>query len=130
MLCSASALAAGAFAPTFISMLAALGAVGLTTVAGQILTPLAGDLALPEQRGRVVGTVVSGLITGILLSRTISGFFAHAFGWRAIYEAAALLMVVLAIVLAQALPPEGTRPSFHMGRCCARSSLLSVGIDR
>jgi predicted MFS family arabinose efflux permease len=96
-------------------MLAALGAVGLTTVAGQILTPLAGDLALPEQRGRVVGTVVSGLITGILLSRTISGFFAHAFGWRAIYEAAALLMVVLAIVLAQALPPERTRPVVPYG---------------
>lgn len=111
MICSAVALLACAVSPTFDSLLLSLMAVGLTTVAGQILTPLAGDLALPDQRGRVVGTVVSGLITGILLSRTISGFLSHAFGWRAIYIAAAVLIVVLAIVLARALPEDKSRPN-------------------
>lgn len=115
MICSALALAASALAPSFAGMLAALTALGLTTVAGQILTPLAGDLAKPEQRGRVVGTVVSGLITGILLSRTVSGFLAHAAGWRAVYAMAAVIIVLLAVVLARVLPMEQRRPSVSYG---------------
>jgi predicted MFS family arabinose efflux permease len=101
MICSAVALIACALAPSFPALLVALAAVGLTTVAGQLLTPLAGDLAEPDQRGRVVGTIVSGLITGILLSRTISGFLANAFGWRAIYLAAAVFIILLAILLSR-----------------------------
>jgi predicted MFS family arabinose efflux permease len=116
MICSAIALAACAFAPTFGALLAALTALGLTTVAGQLLTPLAGDLAKPEQRGRVVGTIVSGLISGILLSRTISGFLADALGWRAIYVAAAIFIVLLAILVARALPVEQPRPAVSYGR--------------
>jgi predicted MFS family arabinose efflux permease len=119
MVCSAVALAACALAPTFSALLVALAAVGLTTVAGQLLTPLAGDLAEPEQRGRVVGTIVSGLITGILLSRTISGFLAHAFGWRAIYVAAAVFVVFLAALLARALPLETPRPAVSYGKLLA-----------
>lgn len=115
MICSAVALLACAFAPSFLALLAALAAVGLTTVAGQILTPLAGDLARPEQRGRVVGTVVSGLIMGILLSRTISGFVAAAFGWRSIYITAAIVILILAAILARVLPVERSRPKVSYG---------------
>ena len=115
MLCSAVALAACALAPSFGALLAALAALGLTTVAGQLLTPLAGDLARPEQRGRVVGTIVSGLISGILLSRTISGFLADALGWRAIYIAAAIFIVLLAALVACALPAERPRPAVAYG---------------
>jgi predicted MFS family arabinose efflux permease len=68
MTCSAIALGACAVAPTFPALLVAFAAVGLTTVAGQLLTPFAGDLAEPSQRGRVVGTIVSGILSGILLS--------------------------------------------------------------
>ncbi|PYE30545.1 putative MFS family arabinose efflux permease [Rhizobium sp. PP-F2F-G38] len=121
MICSAAALVACALASSFATLLAALAAVGLTTIAGQLLTPLAGDLAKPEQRGRVVGTIVSGLITGILLSRTISGFLAHAFGWRAIYIAAALFILLLAALLSKALPTERPRPTVPYGKL-----LLSV----
>lgn len=121
MMCSALALVACALAPGFATLLMALTAVGLTTVAGQLLTPFAGDLALPDQRGRVVGTIVSGLITGILLSRTISGFLAHAMGWRAIYSVAAFVIVVLAVSLARALPSEKPKPVVSYGQL-----LLSV----
>src|SRR3954452_13376948 len=69
----AVALVGSAAAPSFWGLLAALGAVGMTTVAGQLLVPLAGDLARPELRGRVVGTVVAGILIGILSSRTVSG---------------------------------------------------------
>ena len=58
---------------------------------------MAGDLATDADRGAVVGTVVSGILTGILLSRTVSGFVADAFGWRSIYVGAAVLDVILAI---------------------------------
>jgi predicted MFS family arabinose efflux permease len=110
MTCSAIALGASAAAPTFPALLVAFAAVGLTTVAGQLLTPFAGDLAEPSQRGWVVGTVVSGILTGILLSRTISGLIADRFGWRAVYVLSSLVMVALAVVMARLLPPEIPRP--------------------
>ncbi|WNY35391.1 MFS transporter [Curtobacterium flaccumfaciens] len=81
----------------------------MTTVAGQLLIPLAGDLADPAQRGRVVGTIASGVLTGILVSRTISGLVADAFGWRAIYVLAAVVAIVLAVLLRRAIPELGTR---------------------
>lgn len=105
LLAAAVALVACAFAPSFGLLLAALAALGLTTVSGQILTPLAGDLADDASRGRTVGTVASGIITGILVSRTVSGFVADAAGWRAIFVAAAVLAVVLAGLLRRAIPP-------------------------
>ncbi|MFJ8768949.1 MFS transporter [Streptomyces clavifer] len=111
MLASAGALAASAAAPGFGALLVAFALVGMTTVAGQLLVPLAGDLASDDQRGRVVGTVASGILIGILLSRAISGLVADAFGWRAVYVMAAALMVVFAAVLARvlpALPPRAT----------------------
>jgi predicted MFS family arabinose efflux permease len=124
MICSALALAACALAPGFATLLVTLAALGLTTVAGQLLIPLAGDLAAPEQRGRVVGTIVSGVISGILLSRIISGFLAYAFGWRAIYVAAALFMVILAITLSRVLPIEKPRPPVSYGKLLA--SVIAV----
>lgn len=121
MLCSAVALGASAVAPTFPVLLATFLGVGFTTVAGQLLTPLAGDLAEPHQRGRVIGTIVSGILIGILLSRTISGLVADVFGWRAIYGFSCVLIVVLAVVMARVLPPERRRTAVSYPRL-----LLSV----
>src|SRR3954465_13271933 len=104
MLASAVGLLACAVAPSFPVLLAALAAVGVTTVSGQILTPLAGDLADDENRGRMVGTVVSGILIGILLSRTISGLVAGVAGWRVIYGLAAVAAVVFAALLYRAIP--------------------------
>ncbi|WP_270889021.1 MFS transporter [Pedococcus sp. 5OH_020] len=105
MLCAAAALAACAVSPSFTVLLTAITALGLTTVAGQILTPLAGDLADPDDRGRVVGTVMSGILTGILASRTISGLVAGVAGWRAIFVAAAVVTVVCALLVYLSVPP-------------------------
>ncbi|WP_460444652.1 MFS transporter [Angustibacter aerolatus] len=111
---SAVALVACAVAPTFPTLLAAITLVGLTTVSGQIIAPLAGDLAAEEHRGRVVGVVTSGILTGILVSRTLSGLVAGLLGWRAIYVAAAVGAVVLAVVLRRKLPelPPKTRMAY------------------
>jgi predicted MFS family arabinose efflux permease len=114
MLLSAVALVGCAVAPSLLPLAIALGVVGLTTVAGQILTPLAGDLASEESRGRVVGVVVSGLITGILVSRTLSGLVAGWIGWRGVFVAAAGLSVLFSALLYRAIPdlPQKTTASY------------------
>ena len=129
MLCSAVALAASALAPTYVMLLACLAGVGLTTVAGQMLTPLAGDLATDDQRGSVVGTVASGLLIGILTSRTISGLLADAFGWRAIYMAATVVMVAVAILLWRQLPTVAPRAAVPY-RFLLGSVFGTVGVHR
>ncbi|MDQ0620146.1 putative MFS family arabinose efflux permease [Arthrobacter globiformis] len=116
---SALMLLAAAAAPNFSLLLAALGGVGLTTVSAQLLSPLASELAAPEQRGRVVGTIASGALIGVLLSRTVSGLVAEAFGWRAIYVIAAILAVTLAFVLHALIPRLEPRESIRYRRLLA-----------
>ncbi|WP_066569040.1 MFS transporter [Snodgrassella sp. CFCC 13594] len=81
---------------------------GFCTVA-QVLVPLAASLAKPGQQGRVVGTIMSGLLLGILLSRTVSGFVAQWFGWRAVYVLGAVLLLLVAAALHKYLP-QASRP--------------------
>lgn len=95
----------GAAASTHIIwMYIASFAIGLTTVVPQILVPFSAQLATPEQRGKVIGTVMSGLLFGILLARTISGLIGGTWGWRWMYGIAAIMMFVLFLVLRRKLP--------------------------
>lgn len=101
---SAVALVACAVAPTFITLLVAIAVLGLTTVAGQIVIPLAGDLADDANRGRVVGTVMTGFLAGTIVSRTLSGLVAQLAGWRAIFVLAAVVVLVLAGLAHRKIP--------------------------
>lgn len=112
---SALALLASAAAPTFIVLLGALFVVGLTSISGQILTPLAGDLADPQRRGRTVAIVASGLMFGILISRALSGLIADAAGWRIVFAVAAVLSAVFALLLARAVPTVPKRDHAKYG---------------
>jgi predicted MFS family arabinose efflux permease len=103
------ALLFSALAPGYWALLTGLAVVGLTSLTGQLLIPLAGDLARDDQRGRVIGTIASSLLIGIMLSRFISGLMADVFGWRAIYFAAAPLNLVFAVLLATMLPSDKPR---------------------
>ena len=89
---TAAALVASALAPTIGALIGAALLVGLGSVAAQILVPLAANLAADDKRGQVVGTVMSGLLIGILLARTLAGFVAATGSWRSIYWLAAVLM--------------------------------------
>lgn len=91
-------------APGFGVLLAALLIVSTTLVVAQILVPFAADLAPDASRGKVVGQVMSGLLTGILLSRTVGSLLADATSWRVVYLTSAVLMTVLTLVLRTALP--------------------------
>jgi Arabinose efflux permease len=79
-------------------------AVGLTTCIPQIIMPLAAQLAEPKERGKVVGTIVSGALIGILLARTVSGYVGYLAGWRFMFVLAAIFMFILAIILYFKLP--------------------------
>jgi predicted MFS family arabinose efflux permease len=129
MLLATLALAATAAAPMFPVLLGVLALVGVSSVAGQILTPLAGDLATDQQRGRVLGAVASGLMLGILLSRALSGLVADALGWRAVYVGASALMLVLAVILARRLPRLEAKRGMPYGRLLL-SVLRTVKGDR
>ncbi len=79
-------------------------AVGLTGSIVHVIVPYAAHLSSPERRGTTVGSVLSGLLLGILLARTVSGFVGAWFGWRAIYWIAAGVMLVVALLFKTRLP--------------------------
>ncbi|GAA1979489.1 MFS transporter [Nocardiopsis rhodophaea] len=84
---------------------------GLCSVAAQIVVPYAATLAAPEAKGKAVGTVMSGLLLGILLSRTAAGLLAEAGTWRTVYWINAVLMAIMALALWRALPSLRTPTS-------------------
>jgi predicted MFS family arabinose efflux permease len=79
-------------------------AVGAFAANVHVVVPFAAHLAAPQQRGRVVGTVVAGILFGVLLARTFSGFIGALLGWRAVYGIAAGAMLILAVVVRTKLP--------------------------
>ncbi|MEV5375890.1 MFS transporter [Streptomyces nondiastaticus] len=98
------ALTVVAAARTAVILLAGMAATGLLAVVTQTLVAFAASLAPPAGRGRVVGLVTSGVVTGILLARTASGLLADLAGWRSVYLASASLTALLALVLYRVLP--------------------------
>jgi len=109
MIVSMTLLAAGgmlipASSQSLAMMIFGTALTGLFSVVAQILVPLAATLASPEKRGKVVGTIMSGLLLGILLARTVAGLLAGIGGWRTVYWVASVLMVVMALALWRGLP--------------------------
>lgn len=103
-LLTAAGLLITALAPSFSLVLVGTALTGLFSVVAQILVPFAATLAVPEQRGKVVGTVMSGLLLGILLARTVAGGLTSLSGWRTVYFAGAGAMVLATWALRRALP--------------------------
>jgi predicted MFS family arabinose efflux permease len=104
LLVTAAGLAVAAAAPDFWVFLAMSVLVGVTSVVAQVLVPLAAHLAPAHMRGRLVGQVMSGLLLGIMLARSVSSFAAAAWGWRSIYAISAGVMLLTAVLLARMLP--------------------------
>ncbi|MGK5543595.1 MFS transporter [Streptomyces sp. URMC 127] len=109
-----AALTVVAAARTAAVLLAGMAATGLLAVVTQTLVAFAASLAPPSGRGRVVGLVTSGVVTGILLARTASGLVADLAGWRSVYLASASLTALLALILYRALPRRAGAPSTTM----------------
>ncbi|MBB6733829.1 MFS transporter [Cohnella zeiphila] len=109
LLFNAVVLTAAAFVQSAAWFLAVSLLIGLGSVAAQVLVPFAAHLSPDATRGRNVGSVMSGLLLGIMLARPVSSLIAEYMGWRAVYGLSAAAILLLALVLAAALPAR--RPS-------------------
>lgn len=114
-------LAAGGMLITAMSqnlamMIVGTALTGLFSVVAQLLVPLAATLAAPEKRGKVVGIIMSGLLLGILLARTVAGALASIGGWRTIYWVASVLMIIMALILWRYLPRYKQHSGLNYGQ--------------
>ena len=105
-------LAAMASAQSYLWLaLASLG-IGIAGATVHLIVPFAAQLASPARRGAVVGSVLSGLLFGILLARSFSGLLGAWLGWRAIYWLASVIMLLLAVLIRLGLPRS--KPSLKL----------------
>ena len=104
MVLAATGQAISGFAPSIGWLMIGTAMAGLFSVAAQVLVPFAAALAAPERRATAVGTVMSGLLVGILLARSVAGLLSGLGGWQTVYRVSAVVMVVVAAALWRALP--------------------------
>jgi predicted MFS family arabinose efflux permease len=114
-------LLAAAASPTFLAFATASLLIGCTSSAAMVVIPYAASKAPEATRGRTIGQIMTGLLLGILLARTVSGFVAVWAGWRSMYLIAAVAVAALLLALRAAIPRENTR-----GRLAYRNLLWSV----
>jgi predicted MFS family arabinose efflux permease len=107
---SVIALIIAALAHSFLILQIASLLIGITSIVPQLILPLAASLSEPEQRGKVVGTIMSGLLLGILLSRTLSGFIGQLYGWRSMFWIAAGICLLIFFVIQNKFPVN--KPQF------------------
>jgi predicted MFS family arabinose efflux permease len=105
------ALLVMASAPTLPTLVAASLFVGFTSGFAQLVIPLTAELAPPEKRGRVMGTLLACLFLGILFGRLAGGFVAQFLGWRWLYVGAAVMLAGLAPALMLWLPSMPSKTS-------------------
>lgn len=122
VLCAAL-LVAGA-SPGIGLLLAASLVVGLAATMAQDIVPAAATLAPESHRGKVVGTVMTGLLLGILLSRVLSGFVAEQFGWRTMFLLAAASLALTGAAAWRGLPRF--RPTTHLHYGALLASLATL----
>jgi predicted MFS family arabinose efflux permease len=125
MVCAETlSLAAVALAPAGAFFFLASFAIGASASVIQMLIPAAAALAPAAQRGRIIGKVMSGLMTGILASRPIASLAAKAFGWRGSYGLDAVVMLAVLAVLYHVLPWR--RPAVRLGYRALLGSLWAL----
>ena len=107
----AAALLCIAVSGHYLPVMAASFAVGVCSVMPQIFIPIAAQYSRPEKKGANVGLIVSGLLTGILASRVISGLVGEWLGWRAMYAIAAGAIIICTFVVWRIMP--GTERNYN-----------------
>ena len=110
------ALVVAATAPSLAVLIGASLAIGVLSTIAQQAVPFAAELAPPSGRGHAVGTVMSGLLLGILLARTAAGLVAEYFGWRAVFGVSVVALLVLAVVILLRLPKSQPTSALPYGK--------------
>ena len=119
-------LCGAALSTSALTFLISSVVVGVCAVGAQIIVPFAAHLAHDERRGRVLGNVMGGLITGIMLARPLANLIASAFGWRAVFGCSAAVGVAIAVVLWFTLPERRPQPGMSYGAILASTWHLLV----
>jgi len=119
-------LCGAALSTSAATFLIASVVVGVWAVGAQIIVPFAAHLAREERRGRVLGNVMGGLITGIMLARPVANLISSAFGWRAVFGCSAAVGVGIFVVLWFTLPERRPQPNMSYGQILASSWHLLV----
>lgn len=122
LIVAAAALLTAAFAPNAPLFLTASLFIGIGSVVAQVLVPFAAYLASEDQRGRVVGNVMSGLLLGIMFARPLASFITSHWGWRAIFIFSAIVISLLTALLSYVLPERKPSPTLRYGKL-----ILSLG---
>ncbi|HDL7835988.1 TPA: MFS transporter [Yersinia enterocolitica] len=99
-----AALLFSGFVPGINALLVTSFVIGIAATMAQDIVPASATLVSAAQRGKMVGTIMTGLLLGILLSRVLSGFVAEYFGWRSLYMGAALSVIMITLVIWRSLP--------------------------
>lgn len=100
----ALALLLAAVAPTLNWLIAGSVLIGLLASVTHIALPIAPDLVSHQQRGRAIGTVMTGLLLGILLARTFAGWVSGIHGWRWVFVVAAVMNAAFVPLLWKVMP--------------------------
>ncbi|WP_340034243.1 MFS transporter [Paenibacillus sp. FSL H3-0302] len=116
LMVAVGALLVAAFAANAPLFLTASLFIGTGSVVAQILVPYATYLASEEQRGRVVGNVMSGLLLGIMFARPVASFITSIWGWQAVFIFSAVVITLLSILLSRFLPQRKPAPSVSYGK--------------
>ncbi|MEI2298588.1 MFS transporter [Ensifer sp. MJa1] len=120
----AAAASVAALAPTPSLLIAASVLLGASATVAQQIVPIAATLATPKNRGAAIGTVMAGVLTGILLSRTVSGFVGAHMGWRAMFWASVPLALVGLALMRLTLPD--LRPTLQLPYGSVLASLATL----
>lgn len=123
----AAALAIAAIAPTALSLVIASLIVGAASTVAQQIVPFAASLAVPEKRGATIGTVMAGVLSGILFSRTLSGFVGEHAGWREMFWIGVPLALAAGALMFVVLPNH--RSTSHMPYHTALRSLAHIWVQ-
>lgn len=105
------ALGLAAFASNLPWLIAASVLIGLMASVTHVALPMAPDLVPHEERGRAIGTVMTGLLLGILLARTFAGWLSRLNGWRTVFVVAAVMNACFVPFIYRVMPPMKPRES-------------------
>lgn len=118
------ALALAALSPNLLSLQIASLLIGATSIVPQLILPMAAHLASPARTGKVIGAIMSGLLIGILLSRTLSGFIGVWLGWRGMFWIAAGICLILLLIMRLTFPVS--QPDFKGSYASLMRTLASL----
>lgn len=122
--CVSLALLMAGLAKTLPVMMLASVLIGLMASVTHIVLPMAPEMVPNERRGQAIGTVMTGLLLGVLLARSFAGWVARASGWRAVFFAAAVMNLAFVPILARMMPRRA--PSHTMTYAATLRSLWTL----